>query len=93
MRGPEDKKGDKQPDEPLRSTRGGTESERHRFCGTKRGRGIVEETGEEEKWKGQCRREALEARRGGEGSEEGEREREKGQGEAGSGEGRERVNG
>lgn len=53
----------------------------------------MEETGEEEKWKGQCRREALEARRGGEGSEEGEREREKGQGEAGSGEGRERVNG
>lgn len=53
----------------------------------------MEETGEEEKWKGQCRREALEARRDGEGSEEGEREREKGQGEAGSGEGRERVNG
>lgn len=38
----------------------------------------MEETGEEEKWKGQWRREALEARRGGEGSEGGrKRERER----------------
>lgn len=82
---------------------GGTRSERHRFCGTKRGRGIVEETGEEEKWKGQCRQTGERERttrgearrRGREGEREGERERERtGWSRIGGGEGTgERVNG